>query len=161
MGGGSKKKSKKQGIKRGCIGISKKICDEREAKGKGCKWNGSSCEFDCSYFTAKGDCTYKKRKDFCKWESDACIKKLVSTMFGAVDASECEEITDEYECNDVVKGAGGVTKQCEWEYGQCQHLSCEEKTDPWDCVDKAKCKWVQVEDVGKCAFWKRREMQEE
>merc|ERR1712228_36997 len=127
--GGSKRKNKK-----GCIDIPKETCEERAALGKGCTWNGSSCEFDCSYYTKQEDCTHKKRGNFCKWDSDSvtCIKKeLVSTMFGAVDASSCKEITDEYECNDVVKGASGVTKQCEWnrEKDKCEHLSCAEKTD--------------------------------
>merc|ERR1712157_189134 len=167
-----KKDKKKDKEKKGCIDITKKTCIDREDKG--CTWNGSSCEFDCSSYEEKEVCTSKKRGQYCEWDGNACRKKgSVLTLFKAVDADDTSskkrhEYTDEYNCTKQVKETlGGTkdwgTKKCEWEFGMCKDLKCEKQTVPADCVRKFQCQWIRGEDLdsGRCAFWKRREMHEE
>merc|ERR1711982_168348 len=167
-----KDNKKKDKEKKGCIDITKETCIEREDKG--CTWNGSSCEFDCSSYEEKEVCTSKKRGQYCEWDGNACRKKgSVLTLFKAVDADDTsskkgDEYTDEYNCTKQVKETlGGTkdwgTKKCEWEFGMCKDLKCEKQTVPADCVRKFQCQWIQGEDLdsGRCAFWKRREMHEE
>merc|ERR1711862_990318 len=152
-----KDEKKKDNKKKGCIDIPQDTCSER--KDKGCTWNGSSCEFDCSSYKEEEVCTYKKRGVYCEWNGNACSKKdSVLILFSSKD---CKEINDEDECTKQVEKTLKGTKKCEWEFGQCVKLDCDEITVPADCVAKFHCQWIQKLDDGRCEFWQRREMHEE